>query len=69
MGRPTFGMVCDTLGSAVAKVYTALRAAIPARQRVAVCVWPSNGAAADVVNASFEAGSSVPGVVGAMYTF
>ncbi|KAF6998075.1 hypothetical protein CFC21_014233 [Triticum aestivum] len=39
MGRATFGMVCDALGAAVAKEDTALRAAIPVRQRVAVCVW------------------------------
>jgi hypothetical protein len=30
--------------------------------------WPANGAAAGAVRASFEAGSGVPGVVGAMYT-
>lgn len=32
-------MLCDALGAAVAKEDTALRAAIPVRQRVAVCVW------------------------------
>ncbi|RLN29636.1 putative nuclease HARBI1 [Panicum miliaceum] len=39
MGRATFAMLCDALGAAVAKEDTALRAAIPVRQRVAVCVW------------------------------
>ncbi|KAG6539022.1 protein ANTAGONIST OF LIKE HETEROCHROMATIN PROTEIN 1-like [Zingiber officinale] len=39
MSRATFDFLCDALGSAVAKEDTALRAAIPVRQRVAVCVW------------------------------
>ncbi|CAL9188496.1 unnamed protein product [Musa hybrid cultivar] len=39
MSRATFDFLCDELGSAVAKEDTALRAAIPVRQRVAVCVW------------------------------
>uniref|UniRef100_A0A1D1ZDL7 Putative nuclease HARBI1 n=1 Tax=Anthurium amnicola TaxID=1678845 RepID=A0A1D1ZDL7_9ARAE len=39
MGRATFDMICDELGSAVAKEDTMLRAAIPVRQRVAVCIW------------------------------
>ncbi|CAL9762187.1 unnamed protein product [Musa acuminata subsp. burmannicoides] len=39
MCRATFDFLCDELGSAVAKEDTALRAAIPVRQRVAVCVW------------------------------
>ncbi|KAJ8627034.1 hypothetical protein MRB53_020341 [Persea americana] len=39
MGRATFEMICDELGSAVAKEDTMLRAAIPVRQRVAVCIW------------------------------
>jgi hypothetical protein len=39
MGRETFDMICDALGAAVAKEDTMLRAAIPVRQRVAVCVW------------------------------
>ncbi|XP_020105726.1 protein ALP1-like [Ananas comosus] len=39
MGRATFDMICEELGSAVAKEDTMLRAAIPVRQRVAVCVW------------------------------
>ncbi|XP_003565809.3 protein ANTAGONIST OF LIKE HETEROCHROMATIN PROTEIN 1 [Brachypodium distachyon] len=39
MSRATFAMVCDALGAAVAKEDTALRAAIPVPQRVAVCVW------------------------------
>ncbi|XP_058084993.1 protein ALP1-like [Magnolia sinica] len=39
MGRATFDMICDELGSSVAKEDTMLRAAIPVRQRVAVCIW------------------------------
>ncbi|CAL9049642.1 unnamed protein product [Musa banksii] len=39
MGRATFDMICEKLGSAVAKEDTTLRAAIPVRQRVAVCIW------------------------------
>ncbi|KAL6615453.1 hypothetical protein ACP70R_037723 [Stipagrostis hirtigluma subsp. patula] len=39
MGRETFDMICDALGAAVAKEDTMLRAAIPVRQRVAVCIW------------------------------
>ncbi|XP_008809298.2 protein ALP1-like [Phoenix dactylifera] len=39
MGRATFDMICEELGSAVAKEDTMLRAAIPVRQRVAVCIW------------------------------
>jgi hypothetical protein len=39
MGRATFAMLCDALGATVAKEDTALHAAIPVRQRVAVCVW------------------------------
>ena len=39
MGRETFDMICDALGSSVAKEDTMLRAAIPVRQRVAVCIW------------------------------
>ncbi|KAK8958341.1 hypothetical protein KSP40_PGU000964 [Platanthera guangdongensis] len=39
MGRDTFDMICEALGSAVAKEDTMLRAAIPVRQRVAVCIW------------------------------
>ncbi|CAL9774776.1 unnamed protein product [Musa acuminata subsp. burmannicoides] len=39
MGRATFDLICDELGSAVAKEDTMLRAAIPVRQRVAVCIW------------------------------
>ncbi|BAC05572.1 unknown protein [Oryza sativa Japonica Group] len=39
MGRETFDMICEALGSAVAKEDTMLRAAIPVRQRVAVCIW------------------------------
>ncbi|CAN6442014.1 unnamed protein product [Victoria cruziana] len=39
MGRATFDMICGELNSAVEKENTMLRAAIPVRQRVAVCVW------------------------------
>jgi len=39
MSRPTFEYLCEELGSAVAKEDTMLRAAIPVRQRVAVCIW------------------------------
>jgi hypothetical protein len=39
MGRGTFDTICDALGAAVAKEDTTLRAAVPVRQRVAVCVW------------------------------
>lgn len=39
MSRPTFDLICDELSSAVAKEDTMLRAAIPVRQRVAVCIW------------------------------
>uniref|UniRef100_A0A453AKX1 Protein kinase domain-containing protein n=1 Tax=Aegilops tauschii subsp. strangulata TaxID=200361 RepID=A0A453AKX1_AEGTS len=39
MSRATFDAICDELGAAIAKEDTALRAAIPAQQRFAVCVW------------------------------
>ncbi|KAF2564030.1 hypothetical protein F2Q70_00014242 [Brassica cretica] len=39
MSKSTFNLICDELNSAVAKEDTALRNAIPVRQRVAVCVW------------------------------
>ena len=39
MSRKTFDMICEELNSVVAKEDTMLRAAIPVRQRVAVCVW------------------------------
>ena len=39
MSRATFAALCDALGGSVAKEDTPLRAAIPVRQRVAVCVW------------------------------
>jgi hypothetical protein len=39
MSRATFGALCDALVGAVAKEDTALRTAIPVRQRVAVCLW------------------------------
>ncbi|XP_038986532.1 U-box domain-containing protein 34-like [Phoenix dactylifera] len=38
MGRATFEFLCEELGAAVAKEDTTLRAAIPVRQRIAVCV-------------------------------
>ena len=39
MSRATFEAVCEELGGAVATEDTMLRAAIPVRQRVAVCIW------------------------------
>ncbi|XP_047042685.1 protein ALP1-like [Lolium rigidum] len=39
MSRATFDALCDDLSAAVAKEDTALRAAIPVHQRVAVCLW------------------------------
>ncbi|KAI5009199.1 hypothetical protein ZWY2020_010247 [Hordeum vulgare] len=39
MSRATFDAICDELSAAIAKEDTALRAAIPVQQRVAVCVW------------------------------
>ncbi|KAK9275157.1 hypothetical protein L1049_022416 [Liquidambar formosana] len=39
MSRATFNMICDELDSVVTKKDTMLRAAIPVRQRVAVCIW------------------------------
>lgn len=39
MSKSTFELICDELNSAVAKEDTALRNAIPVRQRVAVCIW------------------------------
>ncbi|KAF8406865.1 hypothetical protein HHK36_005986 [Tetracentron sinense] len=39
MSRATFDLICDELNSVVAKEDTMLRAAIPVRQRVAVCIW------------------------------
>ncbi|BAS70789.1 protein ANTAGONIST OF LIKE HETEROCHROMATIN PROTEIN 1 [Oryza sativa Japonica Group] len=39
MSKATFEVVCDELAAAVAKEDTMLRAAIPVRKRVAVCVW------------------------------
>ncbi|KAG6555766.1 hypothetical protein Mapa_003006 [Marchantia paleacea] len=39
MSRPTFELICEDLGSIVAKEDTMLRAAIPVKQRVAVCIW------------------------------
>ncbi|GAB4837067.1 hypothetical protein Ancab_039550 [Ancistrocladus abbreviatus] len=39
MGKGTFEMICEELNSVVAKEDTMLRAAIPVRQRVAVCIW------------------------------
>ncbi|KAJ8448809.1 hypothetical protein Cgig2_011430 [Carnegiea gigantea] len=39
MGKSTFELICDELNSVVAKEDTMLRAAIPVRQRVAVCIY------------------------------
>ncbi|XP_003567313.1 protein ALP1-like [Brachypodium distachyon] len=39
MCRETFDMICDELGSAIAKEDTPSRPAIPVCQRVAVCIW------------------------------
>ncbi|XP_010536183.1 PREDICTED: uncharacterized protein LOC104811231 [Tarenaya hassleriana] len=39
MSKATFEEICEELNSAVAKEDTALRNAIPVRQRVAVCLW------------------------------
>ncbi|XP_018455779.2 protein ALP1-like [Raphanus sativus] len=39
MSKSTFELICNELNPAVAKEDTALRNAIPVRQRVAVCVW------------------------------
>ncbi|CAM8904168.1 unnamed protein product [Rhodiola kirilowii] len=39
MSRSTFDMICSELDSVVTKKDTMLRAAIPVRQRVAVCIW------------------------------
>ncbi|KAL3680917.1 hypothetical protein R1sor_023873 [Riccia sorocarpa] len=39
MSRSTFEVICDELGSVVAKEDTMLRAAVPVKQRVAVCIW------------------------------
>ncbi|KMZ59713.1 hypothetical protein ZOSMA_65G00450 [Zostera marina] len=39
MGKATFDFICSELKSAVEKEDTMLRTAIPARQRVAVCIW------------------------------
>ncbi|XP_019059397.1 PREDICTED: putative nuclease HARBI1 [Tarenaya hassleriana] len=39
MSRSTFEAICEELNSAVAKEDTALRNAIPVRQRVAACIW------------------------------
>lgn len=39
MSRATFDMICHELDAAVTKKNTALREAVPVRQRVAVCIW------------------------------
>ncbi|KAM7513006.1 hypothetical protein LguiB_011881 [Lonicera macranthoides] len=39
MSKSTFDMICEELDSIVNKKNTALRLAIPVRQRVAVCIW------------------------------
>ncbi|BAF18413.1 protein ALP1-like [Oryza sativa Japonica Group] len=59
MSRPTFHFLCDALAAAVAKEDTALRAAIPVRQRVAVCVWRlATGEPLRVVSKRFGLGIS-----------
>ncbi|EYU28373.1 hypothetical protein MIMGU_mgv1a005409mg [Erythranthe guttata] len=39
MSRATFDLICEELEPAVTRKDTALRLAIPVRQRVAVCIW------------------------------
>jgi len=39
MSKATFEMICDELDPIINKKDTMLRAAIPVRQRVAVCIW------------------------------
>lgn len=39
MSKATFNMICEELDPIITKKDTALRAAIPVRQRVAVCIW------------------------------
>ncbi|KMS96858.1 hypothetical protein BVRB_8g199340 [Beta vulgaris subsp. vulgaris] len=39
MSKATFNMVCEELEPVITKKDTMLRAAIPVRQRVAVCIW------------------------------
>ncbi|XP_074286897.1 protein ANTAGONIST OF LIKE HETEROCHROMATIN PROTEIN 1 [Silene latifolia] len=39
MGKSTFEVICEELNSVVAKEDTMLRAAIPVKQRVAVCIY------------------------------
>ncbi|GMI89353.1 hypothetical protein like AT5G12010 [Hibiscus trionum] len=39
MSKSTFELICEELNAVVAKEDTALRNAIPVRQRVAVCIW------------------------------
>jgi hypothetical protein len=59
-----FGIGISTCHKLVLEVCGAIRTILMPR----FLQWPSDGAAADAVKASFEAGSGVPGVVGAMYT-
>lgn len=59
MSRATFEFLCEELGSAVAKEDTMLRAAIPVRQRVAVCIWRlATGEPLRVVSKRFGLGIS-----------
>lgn len=39
MSKATFNMICEELDPIITKKDTALRAAIPVRHRVAVCIW------------------------------
>ncbi|GAB4837988.1 hypothetical protein Ancab_039833 [Ancistrocladus abbreviatus] len=39
MSKATFDVICEELDSVITKKDTMLRAAIPVRQRVAVCIW------------------------------
>ncbi|KAL9242106.1 hypothetical protein vseg_016140 [Gypsophila vaccaria] len=39
MGKATFEFICEELEAIITKKDTMLRAAIPVRQRVAVCIW------------------------------
>ncbi|XP_062194893.1 protein ANTAGONIST OF LIKE HETEROCHROMATIN PROTEIN 1-like [Phragmites australis] len=59
MSRATFEAVCEELGAVVAKEDTMLRAAIPVRQRVAVCIWRlATGEPLRVVSKRFGLGIS-----------
>ncbi|CAM0953342.1 unnamed protein product [Alopecurus aequalis] len=59
-----FGIGISTCHKLVLEVCGAMRSILMPR----FLQWPSDGASAGTVKASFEAGSGVPGVLGAMYT-